>query len=152
MRHQTVGTRAQVFHGTAKHTSGGLEKHDLMQNKSGRIVSRRKHNTAKREMRLVKHGFGTKKGKFGFVKMGKKSKRHLKGGAAFDNAASFDYAMSATSGSSGAFIDSVSATSVNNSSLTGGRRGRRGRGRRGRGRGRSSRRHRGGSPLMPAAL
>ena len=140
MRHQTVGTRAQVFHGTAKHTSGGLEKHDLMQNKSGRIVSRRKHNTAKREMRLVKHGFGTKKGKFGFVKMGtssRKSKRHLKGGAAFDNAASLDYAMSATSGSSGAFVDSVSATSVNNSPLTGGRR-RRGRGRKG---------HRGGNSV-----
>jgi hypothetical protein len=144
MRHQTVGTRAQVFHGTAKHTSGGLEKHDLMQNKSGRIVSRRKHNTAKREMRLVKHGFGTKKGKFGFVKIGsRKSKRHLKGGAAFDNAASLDYAMSATSGSSGAFVDSVSATSVNNSPLMGGRRGRGRRGRKG---------HRGGSPLMPAPL
>lgn len=141
MRHQTVGTRAQVFHGTAKHTSGGLEKHDLMQNKSGRIVSRRKHNTAKREMRLVKHGFGTKKGKFGFVKMDKKSrksKRHLKGGATFDSAAPLDYAMSATSGSSGAFVDSVSATSVNNSPLTGGRRRGRGRGRKG---------HRGGSAL-----
>ena len=146
MRHQTVGTRAQVFHGTAKHTSGGLEKHDLMQNKSGRIVSRRKHNSAKREMRLVKHGFGTKKGKFGFVKMGnssrksRKSRKHLKGGAAFDNAASLDYAMSATSGSSGAFVDSVSPTSVNNSALTGGRKKRRGK------------KHRGGSPLAPATL
>jgi hypothetical protein len=128
MRHQTVGTRAQVFHGTAKHTSGGLEKHDLMQNKSGRIVSRRKHNTAKREMRLLKHGFGTKKGKFGFIKMDKKSRKsrkHLKGGAAFDNAASLDYAMSPTSGAVGAFVDSVSATSVNNSPLTGGRKRRR---------------------------
>ena len=151
MRHQTVGTRAQVFHGTAKHTSGGLEKHDLMQNKSGRIVSRRKHNTAKREMRLVKHGFGTKKGKFGFVKMGnssrksRKSKRHLKGGAAFDNAAPLDYAMSATSGPAGAFVDGVSATSVNNSDFMGGRRRRRGRGR-----GRKG--HRGGSGLMPAPV
>ena len=131
MRHITVGTRAQVFHGTAKHTSGGLEKPDLMQNKSGRIVSRRKHNSAKREMRLVKHGFGTKKGKFGFVKTGKsgksrKSRRHLKGGSAFDNAASLDYSMSATSGGTGAFVDSVSPTSVNNSEFTGGRR-RRGR-------------------------
>ena len=134
MRHITVGTRAQVFHGTAKHTSGGLEKPDLMQNKSGRIVSRRKHNSAKREMRLVKHGFGTKKGKFGFVKTGKsgksrksrKSRRHLKGGSAFDNAASLDYSMSATSGASGAFVDSVSPTSVNNSEFTGGRRRRKG--------------------------
>ena len=37
---QTTGTRAQVFHGTALKTSGGLHKSDLMQNKSGRIVSR----------------------------------------------------------------------------------------------------------------
>ena len=44
---QTTGTRAQVWHGTAKHTSGGLTKSNLMQNKSGRIVSRAKQNTAK---------------------------------------------------------------------------------------------------------
>ena len=75
---QTTGTRAQVWHGTAKHTSGGLTKSDLMQNKAGRIVSRAKHNTAKKEMRLVKYGYGTKKGEFGFVKLGshkRKSKR-----------------------------------------------------------------------------
>ncbi len=130
MRHQTVGTRAQVFHGTAKHTSGGLQKGDLMQNKSGRIVSRRKHNSAKREMRLVKHGFGTKKGKFGFVKLGskgksRKSRKHMKGGSAFDNAASLDYAMSATSGPSGGFVDSVTPTAVNNSVYTGGKKRRR---------------------------
>ena len=129
MRHITVGTRAQVFHGTAKHTSGGLEKHDLMQNKSGRIVSRRKHNSAKREMRLVKHGFGTKKGIFGFVKTGKllrksrRTRRHLKGGSAFDNAASIDYSMSADS-TGGSFVDNVSPTSVNNSVYTGGRKRR----------------------------
>ena len=66
---QTIGTRAQVWHGTAKHTSGGLTKSNLMQNKSGRIVSRAKHNTAKKEMRLVKYGYGTKKGEFGYVKV-----------------------------------------------------------------------------------
>jgi len=131
----TVGTRAQVFHGTAKHTSGGLEKSDLMQNKSGRIVSRKKHASAKREMRLLKHGFGTKKGKFGFVKMakGKKSRKHRKGhrgGSALDNAAPIDYTMSANSGSSGSFADSVSQTVLNVSeyNATGGkrRRGRKG--------------------------
>ena len=67
---QTTGTRAQVWHGTAKKTSGGLTKNDLMKNKAGRIVSRAKHNTAKREMRLVKYGYGTKKGEFGMVKLG----------------------------------------------------------------------------------
>jgi hypothetical protein len=71
-----IGTRAQVWHGTAHKTSGGLTKSDLFQNKAGRIVSKAKHFTAKKERRLVKAGFGTKKGKFGFVKLGKtKSKR-----------------------------------------------------------------------------
>ena len=74
---KTVGTRAQVWHGTCKKTSGGLTKSDLMMNKAGRIVSKAKHLTAKKEMRLVKHGYGTKKGKFGFVKIG--SKKHRKG-------------------------------------------------------------------------
>ena len=70
-----VGTRAQVWHGTAYKTSGGLLKPDLMQNKAGRIVSEKKHNTAKKDNRLVKHGYGTKKGKFGFVKIGSRSSR-----------------------------------------------------------------------------
>jgi hypothetical protein len=39
---KTIGSRAQVMHGTAKKTSGGLEKKDLKYNKQGRIVSRRK--------------------------------------------------------------------------------------------------------------
>ena len=43
---QTIGTRAQVWHGTAKKTSGGLTKAALMMNKHGRIVPRKKHNTA----------------------------------------------------------------------------------------------------------
>ena len=64
------GSRAQVWHGTACKTSGGLKKSDLMQNKAGRIVSKAKHNTAKKDNRLVKSGYGTKKGTFGFVKLG----------------------------------------------------------------------------------
>lgn len=43
-----IGSRAQVMHGTAKKTSGGLSKHDLMYNKSGSIVSKKKSVTAKR--------------------------------------------------------------------------------------------------------
>ena len=75
-----VGTRAQVWHGTAYKTSGGLTKEDLFQNKAGRIVSKAKHSTAKKEMRLLKHGYGTKKGKFGFVKVNptKKSRNSKK--------------------------------------------------------------------------
>lgn len=68
------GTRAQVWHGTAYKTSGSLTRSDLLKNRAGRIVSKAKHHTAKKDMRLVKAGYGTKKGKFGFVKIGKKSK------------------------------------------------------------------------------
>jgi hypothetical protein len=66
------GTRAEVWHGTAKHTSGGLEKKDLLQNKHGRIVSKRKHFSEKKAKRLIKAGYGTKKGKFGFVLLNNK--------------------------------------------------------------------------------
>jgi hypothetical protein len=83
-----IGTRAQVWHGTAYKTTGGLTKGDLMQNKAGRIVSRAKHNTAKKEKRLVKAGYLTKKGHFGFIKDGKsmrkrrgrKGSRKMRGG------------------------------------------------------------------------
>jgi len=73
-----VGTRAQVVHGTAYKTTGGLMKSHLMQNKNGRIVSKRKHNTAKKEKRLLKAGFGTKKGKFGFVRVAAKTRKSRK--------------------------------------------------------------------------
>ena len=69
---ELVGSRAQVWHGTAYKTSGGLKKRDLHKNKHGRIVSKRKFKTAKREQRLKKHGFTAKKGKFGAVKMTEK--------------------------------------------------------------------------------
>jgi hypothetical protein len=63
-----IGSRAQVMHGTADHTSGGLTKNDLKYNKAGRIVSRKKSMKAKKENRLVKLGFKTRKGKFGLIK------------------------------------------------------------------------------------
>ena len=79
------GTRAEVWHGTAYKTSGGLKKDDLMQNKAGRIVSAVKYKTAKKEMRLLKAGYGTKKGKFGYVKISAKGKsrkgKSMKGGS-----------------------------------------------------------------------
>jgi hypothetical protein len=70
-----VGSRAQVWHGTAKKTSGGLTRKDLLKNKAGRIVSKRKHFTAKKDKRLVKAGYLTKKGKFGFIKKDSKKKK-----------------------------------------------------------------------------
>jgi len=75
------GSRAQVMHGTAYKTSGGLKKSDLLQNKNGRIVSKKKHSTAKKERRLVKAGYGTKKGHFGAVKIGTRSRsKKMRGG------------------------------------------------------------------------
>lgn len=78
---QTIGSRAQVWHGTAKKTSGGLTKTHLMMNKHGRIVSRKMHNTAKKENRLVKAGFLTKKGHFGFITNGKSMKKRCHKGS-----------------------------------------------------------------------
>ena len=68
---ENTGSRAQVWHETVYKTSGGLKRKDLMQNKHGRIVSAKKHATAKKEKRLVKHGYTAKKGKFGAVKLGR---------------------------------------------------------------------------------
>ena len=59
------GSKAQVWHGTAKHTSGGLTRKDLMKTKKGRIVSRKKHTIGLRRIRsLRKLGFKAKKGTF----------------------------------------------------------------------------------------
>jgi len=77
---QNIGSRAQVWHGTAKKTSGGLTKSHLMKNKQGRIVSKKVHKISKRENRLVKAGFFTKKGIFGHFKKGS---RKLRGGTGF---------------------------------------------------------------------
>jgi hypothetical protein len=57
-----VGSRAQVWHETAYKTTGGLTRMDLVMNKHGRVVSAKKHKTAK-------HGYTAKKGKFGAVKL-----------------------------------------------------------------------------------
>ena len=80
------GSRAQVGHHTAYKTPGGLILSDLVKNKHGRYVSKKKHFTAKRENRLKKAGYGTIKGKFGAVKLNgskmsgskKRTRRHRK--------------------------------------------------------------------------
>jgi hypothetical protein len=72
---KTFGSRAEVFHGNAKKTSGGLTKKDLIKNKHGEIVSRKKHLTAKKEKRLEKFGYFAQKGKFGFVKKQAKTRK-----------------------------------------------------------------------------
>jgi hypothetical protein len=73
---ELYGSRVQVMNGTAYKTNGGLKKSDLMMNKWGRIVSVLKHKTAKREKRLEKAGYFTQKGKWGYVKKEKKSRKN----------------------------------------------------------------------------
>ena len=69
---QTVGSRAQVMNRTALRTPGGLTRKDLKYNKQGRIVSRKKSMSAKRDNRLVKAGYVTTKGEFGSKFVGEK--------------------------------------------------------------------------------
>jgi len=47
----TEGTRAEVLHGTAAHTSGGLTKKDLVQDKYGNIKSKAAISAAKKRMK-----------------------------------------------------------------------------------------------------
>jgi hypothetical protein len=83
---QTIGTRAQVWHGTAKKTSGGLTKSHLMKNKHGRIVSRKKHASGKKTIKhLKKLGYVAKKGEFKLFHKGHKGhkghkSRKMRGG------------------------------------------------------------------------
>lgn len=43
------GSRASVWRGGAEMTVGGLRKEDLIKNKNGRIVSKKKHETMRRK-------------------------------------------------------------------------------------------------------
>lgn len=79
----TIGSKAQVFHGTAKHTSGGLKKNDLMYRK-GRIISRKKHAAGKKAIKhLAALGYKAKKGTFTLFRKsmvnGRKHKKTRKG-------------------------------------------------------------------------
>lgn len=61
----TIGSRAMVWHGTAKHTSGGLKKGDLKKN-GDRIVSVKASAAGKKSKgfaALKKGGFVVGKGK-----------------------------------------------------------------------------------------
>lgn len=77
---QLVGSRAQVWHKTAFKTSGDLQKDNLFQNKLGRIVSRKKHLTAKKEKRLERAGYKTRKGHFGSIKSEQSKSRKARKG------------------------------------------------------------------------
>jgi hypothetical protein len=75
----TVGSKAQVFHGTAKHTSGGLEKKDLVKNKHGRIVSRRKMAAGKKALKyLTRKGYKARRGTFKLFRKHRSTHRRSK--------------------------------------------------------------------------
>ena len=83
--HLTVGSRAQVWNGTAYKTGygkKGLKRSDLIKNKHGRIVSRKKHAYGKKKglKQLHAKGYFTRKGKFGVVKKGKATRKARKKG------------------------------------------------------------------------
>ncbi len=62
---RAIGTRAEVMHGTAHHTSGGLTRKDLKYNKHGRIVSRKASEAGKKALkRLERAGYKARKGHF----------------------------------------------------------------------------------------
>jgi hypothetical protein len=67
---QTVGSKAMVFHGTAKKTAGGLKKKDLFKDKDGNIKSKKASAAAKKNDNLG--AFKAKKGSKGFKNAPKK--------------------------------------------------------------------------------
>jgi hypothetical protein len=83
---ELFGSRHQVWNGTAYKTAGELTRKDLTMNKWKRIVSSKKHKTAKKEKRLEKYGYFAKKGEFGYVRHGGKTQKKRgekkRGGAA----------------------------------------------------------------------
>lgn len=89
----TVGSKAQVWHGKAKRTSGGLTRKDLMKTKSGRIVSRKKHAAGKKAIkRLFQLGFKPKKGTFRLMsRSSKRTTKRSRGGSAAESLMKGDY-------------------------------------------------------------
>jgi hypothetical protein len=70
-----------VWRGKLEKTNGGLKKKDLIKNKRGKIVSKKRHNLAKRRKTLMKLGYKTEKGvfkKFTKKRTVKKSKSNKK--------------------------------------------------------------------------
>jgi len=86
-RKRTIGSRAEVMHGTCEKTRGGLKKKDLFM-KKGRIVSRKASAAGKKALKfLTRQGYIAKKGTFRLMsksmahspKKGHHSRRHSRG-------------------------------------------------------------------------
>lgn len=76
-----VGSYAEIWHGTASKSAGGLKKKDLMRHK-GRIISRKKHAAGKKAIKHLRElGYIAKKGTFKLFKKSdvkKTAKKHGK--------------------------------------------------------------------------
>ena len=76
---KNIGSRAEVFHGKALKTSGGLEIKDLIKNKHGYIVSKRKVSLS-RKMKtnpLMAQGYLAKRKSKKFGPLKRKPKKSL---------------------------------------------------------------------------
>lgn len=62
---KTDGSRAEVMHGKAKHTSGGLTINDLFYDNNGRIRSKRASRAARASNNLGEYKQPKGSGKFG---------------------------------------------------------------------------------------
>ena len=99
-----IGSRAQVMHGTARKTSGGLLKKDLTYNKSGAIVSKKKSITAKKSengllklwRKAVKEVSSSKQYQDKFVKAKRGSTFHKKVFAVYERLVREKYSKSHT--------------------------------------------------------
>lgn len=89
---ELFGSRQQVWNGTAYKTRGKMTKKKLLMNKWGRLVSKDKHLSSKKEHKQKKRLFAkytAKKGQFGAVKVADKKsrKRKVRGGNSIAEAA-----------------------------------------------------------------
>ena len=78
---KTIGSRAEVWHGNAKMTSGRLTKDNLHKNNLGRIVSKKKslkHSKDPNKNPLLKGGLQQKKGSKTFGPLNSKTKSNSK--------------------------------------------------------------------------
>ena len=122
-----IGTKRQVYNGTAKQTSGGLRKEDLMMYK-GRIVSRKQHSAGLKAIeRLKKLGYVAKKGRFSLFRKKSSKKSKKTGGADGDDMVDGMLDQADQTMENGVMDESNHVTDDGANHVTGGQRGRKGR-------------------------
>lgn len=91
-RERIIGSKAEVWHGTKLKTRSGLRKKDLVKNKHGRIVSRKKQAAGKKAIKHLRSlGYIAKKGTFKLMRKSmvdgrKKSKKGTRKRGGFNGA------------------------------------------------------------------